>query len=229
MKIRGDRLEQVNAVIFDMDGLMFDSETLYYQANQEIASRLGLEFTYEYYAQYIGLSDEEFHRNLYTDYQDTAKVDALISGSRDYLLELIEKEGLILKPGLIELLEFLEQKKIRKVVASSSQKKTVQLFLQRESLLERFDTIIGGDEVRHAKPHPEIFEKAWLTLGVPKERCLVLEDSLNGIRAAYSADLPVIMVPDLYPPNDEAKEKTVAIKNNLFDVLEWIRPVSEPI
>ena len=83
-------MEQVKAVIFDMDGLMFDTEIMYYQANKEVADRIGLDFTYDYYAQYIGMSDEELHRNLYLDYEDEAKVTQLIKESSDMLFDIIK-------------------------------------------------------------------------------------------------------------------------------------------
>ena len=82
--------------------------------------------------------------------------------------------------------------------------------------------IIGGDEVSRAKPSPEIYEKAWKKVAIPKEKTLVLEDSLNGIRASYDANIPVIMVPDLIQPTDEAKEKTVAILDDLSAVKMFI-------
>lgn len=215
-------MEQVKAVIFDMDGLMFDTETMYYQANKEVADRIGLDFTYDYYAKYIGISDEELHRNLYLDYEDEAKVTQLIKESSDVLFDIIKKEGLIKKTGLLELLEYLEANQIKRVVASSNIKTVVSFFLEHGNVQRYFDYFIGGDEVKRAKPDPEIFEKAWRSLGVAKEHTIILEDSMNGIRAAYDAEINVIMVPDLFQPDHEAKQKTFAIYDNLLQVKEFI-------
>lgn len=215
-------MEKISAVIFDMDGLMFDTETLHYKACQNAADRLGLAFSYEYYAKYIGMSDEEFHKDLYLNFENEEKVAAFISESDKYVMELVEKEGLTLKPGLVELLDYLEEEGIHKIVASSSIKSVVSFFLEKEKLNSYFDSFIGGDDVNYAKPHPEIFEKAWGKLGVPKERTLVLEDSPNGVRAAHRAGIHVIMIPDLIEPDQETLSKTLAVCNNLNEVITFI-------
>ncbi|MEG2601828.1 MAG: HAD family phosphatase [Carnobacterium sp.] len=202
---------KVKAVIFDMDGLIFDTETLYYRSMQEVADRLGLPFDYKYYLKFVGTSDEELHENLYRDFKNDEKVATLITDSRTRLDEIVEDEGLMVKAGFIELLDFLEAEGIKKVVASSNLKEMVANFLKRENIQHRFDYFVSGDEVKRAKPDPEIFEKAWSGLAVPKAETLILEDSINGIRAGFDAGIRVIMVPDLIPPSPEAKEKTSAI------------------
>ena len=139
------------------------------------------------------------------------------------MLGHVEVNGLRKKKGLIGLLDYLESKNIKKIVASSSIKSVVSLFLEKEQLTPYFDAIIGGDEVTRAKPSPEIYEKAWLKTQVPKEHTLVLEDSLNGIRASYDANIPVIMIPDLILPTNEAKEKTLMILDDLNQVKTFIK------
>ncbi|MEG2294642.1 MAG: HAD family phosphatase [Carnobacterium sp.] len=214
---------KVKAVIFDMDGLIFDTETLYYRSMQEVADRLGLPFDYKYYLKFVGTSDEELHENLYRDFKNDEKVATLITDSRTRLDEIVEDEGLMVKAGFIELLDFLEAEGIKKVVASSNLKEMVANFLKRENIQHRFDYFVSGDEVKRAKPDPEIFEKAWSGLAVPKAETLILEDSINGIRAGFDAGIRVIMVPDLIPPSPEAKEKTSAIYEDLSYVKDFIK------
>ncbi|MGX7419430.1 HAD family hydrolase [Carnobacterium gallinarum] len=215
-------MSEVKAVIFDMDGLIFDTETLYYRSSQEVADRLGLAFDYEYYTRFIGVSDEELHENLYRDFKDDDKVARLISESRTRLDEMVAEDGLIIKEGFLELLDFLEENQIKKVVASSNVEELVRYFLERENLHHRFDYFVSGDDVKRAKPDPEIFEKAWSDLGVAKNETLILEDSINGIRAAHDAGIEVIMIPDLIPPTSEAELKTVAIYEDLSHVKKYI-------
>ena len=216
-------MHKVEAVIFDMDGLMFDTETLYYEANRTVAKKVGLEYTWEFHEKYIGVSDEDFHKELYLHYENKQEqVESLIHKGGQALLEYVEDNGLRKKKGLIELLDYLDSKKIKKIVASSNIRSTVSLFLEKEQLTSYFDVIIGGDEVSKAKPSPEIYEKAWLKTAVSKENTLVLEDSLNGIRASHEAGVPVIMIPDLIKPTNEAKEKTVAIFDDLLEVKRFI-------
>ncbi|MER2225772.1 MAG: HAD family phosphatase [Carnobacterium sp.] len=214
-------MTKIEAVIFDMDGLMFDTEVLYYEANRTIAKRIDLAYTWEFHEKYIGVSDEEFHKELYLTFE-TEAAETLINEGGQALLEHVEVNGLRKKKGLIELLDYLESKNIKKIVASSSIKSLVSLFLEKEQLTPYFDAIIGGDEVTRAKPSPEIYEKAWLKTQVPKEHTLVLEDSLNGIRASYDANIPVIMIPDLILPTNEAKEKTLMILDDLNQVKTFI-------
>ncbi len=214
-------MAKVEAVIFDMDGLMFDTEVLYYEANRTVAKKNGLIYTWEFHEKYIGISDEEFHKELYLNYENK-QAETLINEGGKALLEHVEINGLRKKKGLIELLDYLESNSIKKIVASSSIKSLVSLFLEKEQLTHYFDAIIGGDEVSRAKPSPEIYEKAWKKMDIPKEKTLVLEDSLNGIRASYDARIPVIMVPDLIQPTDEAREKTVAILDDLSAVKTFI-------
>ncbi|WP_034550688.1 HAD family hydrolase [Carnobacterium funditum] len=215
-------MKQIKAVIFDMDGLMFDTETMYYKVNKEVADLIGMDFSYDYYSKYIGISDEEFHRNLYLDFNDDEKVTLFIKKTSERLIEVIERDGLIKKPGLLELLDYLAENQIKKVVASSNINSVVSFFLKRENLEGYFDYFIGGNEVKRAKPDAEIFEKAWSDLGVEKENTLILEDSLNGIRAAYDAQINVIMVPDIFEAGDEEIRKTLAIHKDLQQVKNFI-------
>lgn len=216
-------MKELKTVIFDMDGLMFDTETMYYKANQKAADEVGLPFTYDYYEKYIGISDEEYFTDMYRDFQDDQKVDAFIDNSRNYLLQQIETEGIIIKPGLIDLLTFLKENQIQTAVASSSVQSMVELCLEKAGVTHYFDRIVAGDHVDRAKPNPEIFEKAWGLFNSEKEHTVILEDSLNGIRAAYAAAIPVIMVPDLFKPNQETREKTVAIHKDLYSVKEYLQ------
>ena len=205
-----------------MDGLMFDTETMYYCANQQAADEIGIPFTYEYYKQYIGASDTEFFKDLYKKFQDEGKIDRFIKDSKRYLMDSIEKEGLLIKEGLIELLGFLKEKEIKRLVASSSERSLVEYFLDKSELNAYFEEIVGGDEVAKAKPDPAIFQEAWSKTDGTKQETLILEDSLNGIRAASRAGISVIMVPDLFLPNPETEETALAIKNDLHEVISYI-------
>ncbi|WP_423189643.1 HAD family hydrolase [Alkalibacterium sp. f15] len=209
-------------VIFDMDGLMFDTEPLYYRANQKTADALNIPFDYSFYKKYIGVSESDFFEAMYRQFPEK-KVNQFIVDSKKDLEDLLFSELPQLKIGLIELLTYLKEKGYKTVVASSSERKIVDKLLRLTDLHIYFDDFIGGDEVAKSKPHPEIFQKAVQLVGNEASEILVLEDSLNGIRAACSAGYKVIMVPDLIHPNEEAKAKTLDICESLEEVLMKIK------
>jgi HAD superfamily hydrolase (TIGR01509 family) len=216
-------MPQIKAVIFDMDGLMFDTESIYYKANQKTADELGLPFDYPFYEKYIGASDEDFFAAIYEANDDKKLVDAFIKKSREDWVDYLLNVSLPKKKGLVELLDFLREKGCTLVVASSTERWLVDQLLKKAEVDHYFDGVVGGDEVERSKPNPAIFLKAWEKTTAKKEETLILEDSLNGIRAAYDAGIPVIMVPDLFEPNDEAKEKTVTIYEDLLEVKEYVK------
>lgn len=209
-------------VIFDMDGLMFDTEALYYKANQKTADALDIPFDYSFYEKYIGVGESDFFTAMYEQFQKN-KVDQFISNSKEDIEELLFSEPPKMKKGLVELLTYLKEKEYKTIVASSSEKRIVEKLVQLTDIDDYFDGLIGGDEVAKTKPHPEIFQKAVQQVGDDSFDVLVLEDSLNGIRAAHSAGYKVVMVPDLIQPNEEAKIKTLDICENLLDVLFKIK------
>lgn len=209
------------AVIFDMDGLMFDTEKIYFKANQQTADRLGLDFTKDFYLQYVGASDKELFNGMYDHFDDDEKVSQFIDQSNADVHDMFASGPIDKKEGLMELLDFLKANGIPCVVASSSEKWLVEEITSRNGVKDYFVDLVGGDEVDRAKPNPDIFLKALEKLGSEKPETLVLEDSLNGVRAAYAAGLPVIMVPDILEPNEEAKEKALAVEANLQEILKY--------
>lgn len=209
-------------VIFDMDGLMFDTEPLYYKANQKTADALSIPFDYSFYEKYIGASDSDFFDAMYQHYPKD-KVDQFIVDSKVDLEHLLFSQPPEMKRGLVPLLEYLTANGYKTVVASSSERKTVEKLLSVTHLLDYFDGFIGGDEVAKSKPHPEIFQKAARLVGGDEPDVLVLEDSLNGIRAAHSAGYKVVMIPDLIDPDKEAEAKTLEICEDLEKILIKIK------
>lgn len=216
-------MTSLQAVIFDMDGLMFDTETIYYHSNQKAADALGLDFDYSVYEEFIGASDADFFEGMHKRWNDPLVVNRFIESSQATLKEAMRNDTIGVKKGLPELLRYLESEGVQRIVASSSERKLVELLLERTGIRPYIQDIVAGDEVEKAKPHPEIFLKAWGKTGSPKENVWILEDSLNGIRAAHSAGIRCLMVPDLIPPNKEAKEKAYAVHEDLTDVLSFFK------
>lgn len=205
-----------------MDGLMFDTEPLYFKANMKTAEKAGIPFDYSFYKQFIGSSDKDFFDAMYRQF-DEEKVTQFKKESGKDLKEALYASAPVLKKGLVDLLSFLEEEGYKTVVASSSEREIVEQLLENAGIRSFFDGIIGGNEVEHSKPDPEIFLKAKELVSEDKLEVLVLEDSLNGIKAANAAGFPVVMVPDLIEPDEEVEKLTLDICHDLHEVLSKIK------
>lgn len=213
------------AVIFDMDGLLFDTEIVYYEASQMVADQMGFPYDKELYLKYLGVSDEEVWANYHQIFASFGKnnVQKFINDAYEETIRRFSLGAVQLKPGVIELLDFLEEHRIPKVVASSNQRHIIELLLEKNQLTNYFETIVSAENVKRAKPDPEIFLLAHEYLGTKKQETLVLEDSKNGILAAASAEIPVIMIPDLLAPSEDLQQKTLAVLSSLHEVLGYLK------
>lgn len=213
------------AVIFDMDGLLFDTEIVYYEASQMVADQMGFPYDKELYLKYLGVSDEEVWANYHQIFASFGKnnVQKFINAAYEETIRRFSLGAVQLKPGVIELLDFLEEHRISKVVASSNQRHIIELLLEKNQLTNYFETIVSAENVKRAKPDPEIFLLAHEYLGTKKQETLVLEDSKNGILAAASAEIPVIMIPDLLAPSEDLQQKTLAVLSSLHEVPGYLK------
>ncbi len=213
----------IKGVVFDMDGLMFDTENLTYKLQHEILIRdFGIEYTLGEYKQTIGLRTEDlksFFKNLCGEDFD---IDAFRQSCREAYTAYTDKNGVPVKDGLFELLDFLKEKEIKISLSTSTTKASAQRTLKISGTLGYFDTLICADDVENGKPHPEPFAKAAASLGLKPGECMALEDSANGIKSAYAAGLIPVMVPDLIEPTDEIKQMCFKIENSLKDVINLI-------
>jgi HAD superfamily hydrolase (TIGR01509 family) len=218
---------QARAVIFDMDGLIFNTETLYRDAVVAAAVDAGHDLPLPFYLSTIGMSIEATRMAFGERYGKEFDFDGFwTAASTQY--EGILKMQLSLKAGVIELLDFLDGTGLPRAIATSSRHEDVRRNLGAQGLRDRFQTIIArGDYVR-GKPHPDPFLRAAERLGVEPEFCVALEDSYNGVRAASGAGMMTIMVPDLLPPTSEMRELCVCIVQDLHEVHDLMRSLPAP-
>ncbi|QIL46910.1 HAD family phosphatase [Vagococcus coleopterorum] len=212
-------------IIFDMDGLLFDTELVYYQAQKAVAPKYGLtNYTKEYYLQYVGQSDKEFHPALYRDFADAGEknVKGFIEESYVKVEELFSAGSVPLKPGVLELLAYFKENNIPCVIASSNFRRYIDVLVASKNIGEYFVDIVSAEDVKNAKPAPEIVLKAAKVLAVDPSECLMFEDSANGIKASHGAGVDVIMVPDLIEPTPALEEMTLAILDSLHDVPAYL-------
>jgi HAD superfamily hydrolase (TIGR01509 family) len=190
-----------DAVIFDMDGLMLDTEPLAARAWSDAAKTLGVAFDSAINAHLIGRNFPDC-RMIISEHQGAGyPVDDLMREWHGAYDAIVAREGIRFKPGLLELLTWLEGAAIPKAVATSTRRSRAQTKLEQTGILARFAVLVGGDEIAHGKPAPDIFLEAAARLGVAPTACMVLEDSEPGMRGALAAGMTPVMVPDILAPS----------------------------
>ncbi|MGN1187388.1 MAG: HAD family hydrolase [Lachnospiraceae bacterium] len=205
-------------VIFDMDGVIFDSERAVYEGWLELSHKYGFQNLDIPYMKCIGVNAEA-SRQIFLDYYgEDFPYDAYRKEQSENYHAKYDNGRLPLKPGVRELLTALKSKGYRIAIASSTRTILVKKQIEDAGLLPFFDVIIGGDMVQRSKPNPDIFLKAARELKCSPEATYVIEDSYNGIRAAHTAGMIPIMVPDMLEPDDEMKQIAKYIMNDLTEV-----------
>ncbi|MBP8240928.1 MAG: HAD family phosphatase [Thermoflexales bacterium] len=207
------------AVLFDMDGLMFDTETLAFRAWSRALAEHGLEMRTSDYSRLIGRNMADARLILLDAYGPDTPVDALDAARFRYSSAEVAERGVPLKPGLVALLDALDALGIPRAMATSTGRERATALLERAGLAGRFHAIVCGDDITRGKPAPDIFLVAARRLDAPSTSCLVLEDSEPGVRAAHAAHMKVVLVPDLAPVAPVARGLAWRIVANLEDVI----------
>ena len=242
----------VNYIIFDMDGVIFDTERFYLECLRPAAETVGLENIEEIALACTGLTEEETQKKLIDFYGPDAPLEQLNAETMKHFRTKYEAEGFPEKPGVREILSWLREMKIPTAIASSTRTDIVRKELSDAGLLDCFDVVIGGDLAEKSKPAPDVFLKAAEALksaGAQESagastavedldsagaspagaqdpdlsEFYVIEDSFNGIRAASAAGMKPLMVPDLLQPDDEIRALAWKVFPSLKEVLAYLK------
>lgn len=215
-------MQQINikGVLFDMDGVILDTEKLYTRFWCEAAQSLGYPMTHEMALGMRSLSREVGERRLKEYLGEEVDYQQVRTRRIEMMSAFIEKNGVELKPGVHELLVFLKEKGIKTSIATSSPLDRTKEYLSQVGLADAFDELVSGHMVPHGKPAPDIYIYAANKLGLKPEQCLVLEDSPTGLLAAYRAGCIPVMVPDQDQPDEKTREMA-------YDVVESLSKVKE--
>lgn len=211
------------AIIFDMDGLMLDTERIALSTWQQAATAHGWTLTEELYVRLVGMNMARTRALVMQELGENYPFDQIEQHRVSLVYEYIQANGVPVKPGLFALLELLKERNIPRAVATSTARPDALSLLEKAGILPYFDTLVCGDEVTHSKPDPEIFLKAAAKLGVEPKNCAVLEDSFAGITGAHGAGMLPLMVPDLKPPTDEIKKLTHRIFPSLEEATVFLK------
>lgn len=213
----------IKAIIFDMDGLMIDSERVTFECYQERLKDMNLTMDEEFYKTLLGKPIKGIYQRFYDVYGNDFPIQNVIQDVHQLMAERFETEGVPVKKGLVELLHYLKDNNYKTIVATSSNRDRVDKILAQAKITEFFDDSICGDEVTKGKPNPEVFLKSCQKLGVNVDEAIVLEDSEAGIQASYDANIKVICIPDMKYPEKQYEEKTFKILKDLTEVTVYLK------
>lgn len=212
----------IKAVIFDMDGTMIDTERIKENGWKYAGKCLEIEIDDEILNQIRG-TNKKYIREIFSKKFNTINFEELYQLREKFIEENIETNGIKMKKGLMVILNFLKDNNYKIAVASSSHEKTIKKYLEKMNILEYFDVIVGGDMVENGKPDPEIYLKSIDLLKIPKEQCIGVEDSINGILSVYNAGIKPVMIPDLEQPTEKIKNILYMKLDSLDEIIEVIK------
>ncbi len=210
----------LKAILFDMDGLIFDTESVYKQSWQYAATEQNLTISDNFYQQFIGMQDPDCEQLLVEYFHGALDIERYRS-TRDTHYQQIRQQGVAMKPGFEALMAFIKQRSLRAALVTSSSFVDVEFNFLPTVYLNQFETVVSAEDVTRSKPHPEGYLKACQRLDLDPNECLVLEDSNNGIRSALAAGCHAAMIPDLIPALPEWQDRIVQL-DNLHQVIDII-------
>ena len=208
-----------SAFIFDMDGVLLDSENIYKQASIEVAHELGFKMSEEIYLKTVGVTDDIAGNIIRAGMGANFPFDEFEKNWQIWVSQKMA-QNIPLKQGVKDILDLLKLSNFPLAIATSTSYKRAHEYLSNSNLIDYFNIIITGDDITNGKPHPEPFLKAATRLGIKPSQCVAIEDSFNGVRSAHSAGMQVIMIPDQLAPNKEMKKLCHAILPSLYHLNE---------
>lgn len=210
-------------IIFDMDGLMFDTERVFIKAWDYAGEKIGIGKAGFMVYKTLGMNIADSYNVWKEEFGDRYHQEELRKYTKEFLKKYYDENTVPVKPGLYCLLGFLKSKQCKMAVATSSPRWEVENHLKDAGVEDYFLGIVCGDMIEHSKPAPDIYLRACEMIGAEPKECYALEDSKNGLISAYRAGCKPIMVPDLWQPDEEIMRVIVA----KYDDLEQVKVAFE--
>lgn len=218
--------KKIKGVLFDMDGTMFDTETMSIYGWEVTAKKYGITMTRDFMIGCMGLVSNAIRERFYDRYGRSFDYDKFRSDKLKAMEDVINKDGVPHKKGLTDILEYLKEKNIKCAVATSTTYNRAIFNIEKGGVLEYFDEIISGDMVENGKPAPDIYLYAAGKLGLTPDDCMVLEDSRNGIISANASGATAVLIPDIIPVDDDMISAADYICDDLNQVIGLIEKIN---
>ncbi len=209
----------ITSVIFDMDGLLFDTEVIYFECYKKAAREWGLDFTFELFKACIGISREEAAKFMQQYFGKEVNPSQIHSRTYELVEEYLQKGGPIpFRPGAKEAVKFFYERGLKIGLASSNMRKWAEFYLKQKGIFDYFSAITTCEDVTHLKPNPEVYLKTAQKLQTPPTLCLAFDDSAPGATAAIAAGMRTCMVPQISQPTQFIRERAFKIYRSLQDI-----------
>ncbi len=212
-----------SAVVFDVDGVLFDTEIRIRRAWEKFSAEMGWPQVAEHYLEYVGQNRNDIAARFLKEYGPGFDGMGFLIRCTDYCRQQLEDEGIPLKPGIMDILDYLKEKGVPMALATSTSADRTARRMELTGLGPYFQAIVTGDMVSHSKPDPEIYARACLELGVDPADTIAVEDAPNGIRSAHGAGMQVIMIPDLVPYTPELDPMLLTHLPSLTALRDYLR------
>ncbi len=213
---------EFDAVIFDMDGVLLDTETICFKAWERFAQEDGLKNLKELNARCLGCNKTDTRLIIKEFYGQDYDADRFLQRTSELFRQIEDEEGISLMPGVIKTLDAIKTSGKKILLATSTRGLVARRQLEKLELIHYFDSITCGDMVTHSKPHPEIYSMSAASLKLDPSKCVAVEDSPNGVRSASAAGIKCIMVPDKIEPDEEMHGLAWKIVRPLDAILEFL-------
>lgn len=220
-------MEKVECCIFDVDGLLLDTERyVWIRGLKTIGKQMGVEITDEWLSKMIGSNFVVYAQKLKEKFGQDFPSDVFLDRLFKFYEDTCKNDIVPPRPGAIELLKFLKENNIKISIGTSSKRYFATTTLTNAGIYEYLDYSVFGDEVKNGKPDPEIYLKSAEHFGFKPENCIVFEDSPNGAKAAYNANINLVFVKDLIEPTELEHEKAFMILNRLDEIIPTIKEIN---
>ena len=218
-------MKNIKAVIFDMDGVLIDTEKISFNSFKKVLSGYNYEMSEAFYLTMIGRNVKSIKELMINEYGEEFPFEEVYEKKVKIAVDTINRDGVIVKPGVHEIIDYLRDNNFKIAVATSTRRERAHYLLEQIGIKDKVNYIICGDQVENSKPDPEIFLKAAKGINIPPENCIVIEDSDAGILAASKAGMMGINVPDMKMPDENMKKLAFKICSNLLEVKTYIESI----